>query len=232
MKARAVFFDLDGTLVDSLPALHKGVQLLAEELKLPDPGIERVGDMIGGGVRVLVGRLIAWWQTAAPECPLPETEAALSRLVELWDAVGTSAIRVYPGVPEALSLLRKAGIRTVLVTNKERKLTLALLEEKGMSGLFDAVVAGGDCARLKPYPDMIERALALSQTAPEEALMVGDSRNDALAARAAGVKALLVETGYNEGEPLAVWGPSNGFENIFPDAAAACGAVLEGEAFR
>lgn len=89
-----------------------------------------------------------------------------------------------------------------------------------MSGLFDAVVAGGDCARLKPYPDMIERALALSQTAPEEALMVGDSRNDALAARAAGVKALLVETGYNEGEPLAVWGPSNGFENIFPDAAA------------
>lgn len=227
MTTKAVFFDLDGTLVDSLPALHEGVRRLAEELQLPDPGEKRVGDMVGAGVRVLIGRLLAWWREAAPGRTLPDVDDALHSLVAYWSAAGNASIRLFPGTAEAIEALRAHGIRIILVTNKVRDLTTALLEEKGIAHFFDALVTGSDCERLKPYPDMIERALELANAAPQEAYMVGDSRNDALAARRAGVAALLVETGYNEGVPLAEWARENGFSRLYPDAAAACAALLE-----
>ena len=232
MKTKAVFFDLDGTLVDSLPALHEGVRRLAVQLQLPDPGPKRVGDMVGAGVRVLVSRLLAWWHESAPQRSLPDVDQALTLLVDHWAAAGTASIRVFPGVTEGITSLRAAGVKIILVTNKVRDLTVALLEEKGITHLFDGLVTGSDCERLKPYPDMINRALELVKALPEEVYMVGDSRNDALAAREAGVTALLVETGYNEGVPLREWAHDNDFDRIYPDTAAACAAVLEENSVR
>lgn len=225
---QAVFFDLDGTLVDSLPALYEGIRRWGAEMHFPDPGQERVGDMIGAGVRVLSVRIMAWWRKQGVDVDALSVDDVLMGFVKHWDDVGHSAVRPYPGVFEGIRELRGRGIKTVLVTNKLRALTISLLQEKGELDAFDAVVTGSDCDRLKPYPDMIERALALAATAPEHALMVGDSRNDALAARAAGVMAALVLTGYNEGEPMQAWAEKNCFPLVYPDAAAVCRAVLEG----
>lgn len=226
---RAVCFDLDGTLVNSLPELYEGARLAALELGLPDPGERRVGDMIGAGVRVLAERLCRWWHEAAPGADPKklDPEAALRLLVEKWESLDGSRIAAYPGTFEGIAALQAAGIRTALVTNKVRTLTLELLAAHGWTPLFDAVVTGSDCERLKPYPDMIERALAELGVRADEAAMVGDSRNDALAARAAGVRACLVETGYNEGVPLADWAAAEGFPEVYPNAAAACRRLLE-----
>lgn len=224
---KAVFFDLDGTLVDSLPALYEGVRRYSLGNRLPDPGQSRVGEMIGAGVRVLAERVMAWWRTQGVDVGAMSVDKVLLGFVKHWDEVGHSAVEPYPGVFDGIRALRAQGVKTVLVTNKVRDLTISLLKEKRELDAFDALVTGSDCERLKPYPDMIERALELAQTAPECALMVGDSRNDALAARAAGVPAALVLTGYNEGEPVSQWAKENGFPMVYPDAAAVCRAVLE-----
>ncbi len=226
---RAVCFDLDGTLINSLPELYEGARLAALELDLPDPGEKRVGDMIGAGVRVLAERLCRWWREAAPEADPAriDPESALKLLVEKWESLDGSRIAAIPGAFEGITALHAAGLRTALVTNKVRTLTLELLEAHGWTPLFDVVVTGSDCDRLKPYPDLLELALAKLGVAPREAVMVGDSRNDALAARAAGVRACLVESGYNEGVPLAEWAASAGFSEVYSDAGAVCRHLLE-----
>ncbi len=224
---KAVFFDLDGTVADTLPELYEGIRCFAAASNLADPGMERSGNMIGAGVRVLAERLLGYWR-AAPEGDRGLTvDDVASGLVEEWAHLDGSLSRFFPGVLEGIEALRAAGLLTILVTNKEKNLAAKFLKDAGADGCFDAVVGGGDCARLKPYADPIELALRLAGASPDEAAMVGDSRNDALAARAANVSAYLVRTGYNEGVPLDDWARGEGFKLIFDDAAAVCAAILK-----
>lgn len=228
---RAALFDLDGTLVSSLPELAAGVAELSRRRGMPVPPEDAVAAMIGGGVRVLVERLFRWWQSAgasAERLAAPEMafETVLRDLIEVWSASGGRLIEEIPGSFAGVAALRAAGVSVWLVTNKERGLTLDLLRERGVEGLFDGVVAGGDCPRLKPAPDMLLVALKGAGVSAAEAVMVGDSRNDALAARAAGVRAMLVESGYNEGVPLALWARENGFEEIHPSVKEVCEVLL------
>lgn len=88
---RAALFDLDGTLVSSLPELAKGVEMLSRELGAPVPPEAVVGDMIGGGVRVLIDRLFLWWQGAGVKV-LPDFESTLQRLVAIWSGMSGDLI--------------------------------------------------------------------------------------------------------------------------------------------
>ena len=218
---RAVLFDLDGTLVSSLSELAKGVAMLSEELGLPVPPESAVSDMIGGGVRVLVERLFSWWQEQGASAQTT-VDVALCRLVDIWGSISGSLVTEIPGAFASVAGLRKVGFAVWLVTNKERALTEAFLKERGIEQLFDGLVAAGDCPRLKPAPDMLLRAIEEAGVAANEAVMVGDSRNDALAARAAGMRAMLVESGYNEGVPLRDWARSEGFDEVFPTVKEVC----------
>lgn len=224
---RAALFDLDGTLVSSLPELARGVAVLSERRGMPVPPEEAVAAMIGGGARVLAERLIRWWAERAAVRAMPETDGVLHELVDIWAAMDGSLVSEIPGAFSGVRALRDAGIAVWLVTNKERALTLTFLASRGLESLFDGVVAAGDCPRVKPAPDMILAALSRAGAQPAEAVMVGDSCNDALAARAAGVRALLVESGYNEGIPLSVWAKENGFAEVFPSVKEVCAALLE-----
>ena len=205
---RAALFDLDGTLVSSLPELAKGVEMLSRELGAPVPPAAVVGDMIGGGVRVLIDRLFLWWQGAGMKV-LPDFESTLQRLVAIWSGMSGDLIREIPGA--------FAGVQ---------RLTEAFLRERGIDALFNGLVAAGDCAHPKPAPDMLIKAITSAGAEPSEAVMVGDSRNDALAARAAGIRAMLVESGYNEGVPLKEWARTAGFNEVFPSVKEVCEELL------
>ncbi len=224
---RLACFDLDGTLVSSLPEIAAGVRELARRESLPEPSDAVVGNMIGGGVRVLIERLAAWWRGSG-ESPAIDEETLLKRLVAIWSAMDGGLIALIPGAFEGVRALRDAGVSTWLVTNKEESLARAFLERRGLTDAFDGILGAHarPGVRLKPFPDMIEFAMREAGASREETIMVGDSRNDALAARAAGVRALLVETGYNEGEPLARWAQGEGFTEVLPDAGAACAKAL------
>ena len=181
---KAVLFDLDGTLVDSLPELYHGVHTVLSDMGLKAPSQEAVGAMIGRGILVLVQRLCAALGIAV------ETEQGrdlFDRLLKAWSESGGRHMAFYPGVIEDVEQLKDKGIRVALVTNKQRSLTVEFLQSRGLESLFDTVVAGDDCPNNKPAPDMLIRAMTEMNVCASETVMVGDSRNDALAGRAAGL---------------------------------------------
>lgn len=228
-EIKAVLFDLDGTLVDSLPELYEGVRRTAEDFHLTSPTKEAVRDMIGRGVIVLVERLCAHMGVDSSQV---SQKAFLDRLVEHWAQMDGSYTEFFPGVLEGIAALREQGIKVGLVTNKWRALTDEFLQARNIAELFDVVVAGDDCPRNKPYPDMLEKAMSTLGVLPTETVMVGDSRNDALAGRAASTHVALVETGYNEGVPISEWAREAGFSHTYVNAKKVCDVILQGHFFK
>jgi phosphoglycolate phosphatase len=192
---RAVIFDLDGTLVDSAGEIAAALNRTLEELGLE--GLERgaVEALIGKGVRSLVERALARSEGGA----LIDVDAAVLRFEAHYaQTVGTGA-RLFDGVMPGLRRLAEAGIAMSVVTNKPRFFTEMLLERLEVAPLMNAVVAGDDGIRRKPHGDMLLAACERMGTAPAESLMLGDSDNDIVAARAAGCPVWCVPYGYNEG---------------------------------
>lgn len=195
----ALLFDLDGTLVDSLPDLAEATNRTLAELGLPLRDPEEIATFVGQGIGELVRRALGIAPGEAPET----VEAALTRFRRHYAAVNGARATLYPGVRETLEALQARGQPMAVVTNKAAQFTLPLLEKMGIAPFFAAVVSGDTLPVKKPDPAVLRHALAqLGGVPPVEALMVGDSRNDALPARALGMPVLLVTYGYSEGQPV------------------------------
>lgn len=205
---RAALFDLDGTLVDSAQDLTDAVNAVLAKRNLPALDTQTVASFLGRGA-VHLFREVA----RARGLPTGEADIAefISEYADVLVASGSRGTKFFPGAIESLKLLRQNGIKVALVTNKMRAITISLLESRDALGLFDTIVAADDTDHPKPAGDMLVLAMKRLGTAPEQTVMVGDSRNDALAGRAAGTRVLLVNTGYNEGEPIDLWAEKNGF---------------------
>lgn len=194
----AAIVDLDGTMVDTLGDFVAVLNRVLAELALP--AVERgfVERTVGKGSEHLVRRTLA------------HVGAGADRYDEAWaryqhhylDVNGAHAV-VYPGVAEGLTRLRAQGLRLACLTNKPTAFALPLLRQKRLDGFFEAVFGGDAFDRKKPDPlPLLKTCEALAST-PARTLMIGDSSNDAQAARAAGCPVVLVSYGYNHGEPIA-----------------------------
>ncbi len=126
---------------------------------------------------------------------------------------------MYPGVVEGLAALRARGLRLACLTNKPTAFARPLLAAKGLDGYFELVFGGDAFERKKPDPLPLLKTCEALGTAPARTLMVGDSSNDAKAARAAGCPVVLVSYGYNHGEPVRGV-DADGFVDSLPDLAA------------
>ncbi len=201
MPLRAVLIDLDGTLLDTAPDLAAAANRVRGDFGLAPLSVERIAAFVGKGAEVLVHRAL----TDRLDGNVDEATFAAGRDAfyrHYHDTNGKTAI-IFDGVREALALLRSKQIRIACVTNKPREFTQPLLEQLELAPLFDTIVAGDDVKEKKPHPDLLFTGCRNMGVAPAEARMIGDSLNDALAAEAAGMRAILVETGYNEGGSVA-----------------------------
>lgn len=198
---RLVMFDLDGTLMDSVPDLAAAVDKMLMLLGREPAGVARVRDWVGNGSRVLVRRALAGGlqhDGVADEL----ADEALALFMQAY-AGGHELTTVYPGVCECLDWLRARGVKLAIVTNKPAQFIEPLLEEKGLAGYFDWLVGGDTLPQQKPDPAALFWVMEKAGVAPGESLFVGDSRNDVRAAKAAAVPCVALTYGYNHGEPIA-----------------------------
>ncbi|WP_313240650.1 phosphoglycolate phosphatase [Stutzerimonas kunmingensis] len=198
---RLVMFDLDGTLMDSVPDLAAAVDKMLMLLGREPSGIERVRDWVGNGSRVLVRRALAG-QLDHDGVSDELADEALALFMQAYSG-GHELTTVYPGVRECLDWLREREVKLAIITNKPAQFIEPLLEEKGLAGYFDWLVGGDTLPQQKPDPAALFWVMDKAGVAPGESLFVGDSRNDVRAAKAATVRCVALTYGYNHGEPIA-----------------------------
>jgi len=203
---RLVMFDLDGTLLDSVPDLAAAINAMLVQMGLEPAGVARVRDWVGNGSLVLVRRALA---NGIEHAAVDEGYAAAAHqcFLEIY-AVCHALSRVYPGVKECLDWLREQGVALGLVTNKPFRFVAPLLAEHGLDGYFLWVLGGDSLAQQKPDPAPLQWMLAQAGVDANQALFVGDSRSDVRAACAAGVQCVAVSYGYNHGRPIAEENPA------------------------
>ncbi|HEX5390446.1 MAG TPA: phosphoglycolate phosphatase, partial [Burkholderiaceae bacterium] len=196
---QAAIIDLDGTLVDTLGDFAEALNRTLTDLKLPPIGRAQIERMIGKGSENLLLSAMAHLGEPDPTGRLPEAWSAYQR--HYLDVNGRFS-QVFDGAVEGLQALRDAGLPLACLTNKPLAFAQTLLRDKGLAGFFGHVFGGDSFERKKPDPLPLLKTCEALGTAPAHTLMVGDSQNDGLAARAAGCPVVLVTYGYNHGDPI------------------------------
>ncbi len=202
---KLAMFDLDGTLIDSVPDLAGAVDVMLGQLGRAPAGVDKVRHWVGNGARVLVRRALAD-DIEHASISEGDTEQALALFLEAY-AGDHSRSTLYPGVRPFLDALQQAGVPLALVTNKPSRFVPELLADKQLDGYFRWLVCGDTLPVQKPDPAALNWVMQQAGVVAGQALFVGDSRSDVLAAKAAGVPVVAVSYGYNHGQPIAAENP-------------------------
>lgn len=218
-KPRLILFDLDGTLVDSVPDLAYCIDGMMTQMGRPAWGESRVREWVGNGVERLVKRALIGQLEGEPDST--DYAQALPLFMDLYSHHNGQRSRLYPGVKTALERLKSAGYTLACVTNKADQFTRPLLQALGIYDYFSLITSGDTLARKKPDPLPLLHSAGQFGLSPADALMVGDSSNDVKAARAAGFAIICVPYGYNHGvdirlsKPDAVIDSLEQLDNLF-----------------
>jgi len=197
---RAALIDLDGTLLDTAPDIAAAANATLAELGMRQIDAGEVRDFIGKGIGPLVRRCLESAAGRAPDEPL--YASALERFTLHYERLNGTSSRIYPGVEQGLAAMKARGLRLACVTNKASRFTTALLASSRLADFFDRVVTSDRAGRRKPDPAPYLLACRELRVAPPEAVVIGDSANDAEGGQRAGCRVLLVPYGYREGQDI------------------------------
>lgn len=216
MNWKAIFFDLDGTLVHTSPEITDALNDTLRYFDWPAATQGQVDGWIGQGTRELLILALAeaMGQTVAQVRQSQELRDALPIFDRYYQQRCGTRSQLYPHVRNMLKALRESGCRLALVTNKESRYTQALLQAHGLQSQFDLVVSGDTFGRKKPDPVGVLHGLERWRVAKTDALFIGDSSIDAATARHAGIQVWLVPHGYNMGQPVAACAPDRVIPNF------------------
>lgn len=199
-QIKASIIDLDGTMLDTAPDFLVAINRMRSEFGLPTLDIERIKTMVGKGSENLIRQVLAVDFDAARVGS--HFAAALESYQRHYLQINGEHSELYPDVIAGLQAMQAHGLRLACVTNKPIAFTVPLLDKKGLSGYFELVYGGDSLPRKKPDPLPLLQVCADFGLQPAQVLAIGDSSNDAIAARAAGCPVLNVPYGYNHGEAI------------------------------
>jgi phosphoglycolate phosphatase len=186
-----VIFDLDGTLVDTLPDVHESINRTLAQLDLPPVSVEQTTKAIGPGPAEFIKFILS--------------SENLHRAPDFYDAFraiysqhSSDTSEMYEGMQNLIMQLKKENIRLALATNKSRLDTEPLIKKLGLDQLFDIILTRDEVENPKPAPDMLLKACHLLNVSPQRTLMLGDTDNDILAAQKADILSCLALWGYSD----------------------------------
>ncbi|MEN8167946.1 MAG: phosphoglycolate phosphatase [Pseudomonadota bacterium] len=204
-KPEMILIDVDGTLVDSVPDLAYCVDEMMQRLQRPVHGEDKVRNWVGNGVERLVRRALIGQLDGEPD--EADFAKAYPIFLELYAENTSKRSLLYPGIREGLDYLKASGYRLGCVTNKAAQFTIPLLKELGAFDDFEIVISGDSLPRKKPDPLPLLHGADYFSVQPANALMIGDSKSDVKAARAAGFQIVCMSYGYNHGEDIRNYHP-------------------------
>lgn len=199
-----IMFDLDGTLVDSVPDLATAIDLMLCDLKRPAAGIGKVRHWVGNGATALVQRALNGTMMTEETVDPALLNDAQALFFKHYEQENGQHSRLYDGVSETLTALRRLQIPMAVITNKPVCFTLPLLERLGLT--FDQILGGDSLAQKKPHPAPLLACMENFGVSASQSMMIGDSINDIQAAVAADVKIACVSYGYNHGQDIRTCG--------------------------
>ena len=209
VSVQAIVVDLDGTMLHTVPELAEAANRMLREMDYAPVSQELLASYIGNGIGWLVKRALTGEMHATPDAAL------YNHALPIFEKHYTELLlgsKPYDGVIEGLEAMRAAGFRLGCITNKMARYTGPLLEGAGLAKYFEIVVSGDTLPEKKPHPMPLLHAARFFGVPVGELLLIGDSLNDTLAARAARCPVFCVPYGYNHGEPV---------ENLDMDAVIA-----------
>jgi phosphoglycolate phosphatase len=213
---KAAIIDLDGTMLHTVPDFELALNGMRAELKLAPIDQQTIEPMVGKGSEKLIRDVLALDYDAGRIDAV--FEQAMASYQRHYLAINGQQSTLFPQVIEGLQALKDLGLRLACVTNKPIAFTLPLLERKGLAPFFEIVYGGDSLPRKKPDPLPLQQVCRDFGLAPAQVVAIGDSSNDAEAARAAGCFVLTVPYGYNHGKPVQTIN-SDGIVNSLLDAA-------------
>ncbi|RQW61644.1 phosphoglycolate phosphatase [Vibrio viridaestus] len=211
---KLIAFDLDGTIIDSVPDLAIAADKAAKELGFPGVEEEQARDYVGNGADVLIARVLS--QSLHIDPSLSEEVRKKARVLfdDYYEETQHQRSRLYAGVKETIQQLFEAGYTLAVITNKPSRFVPEILKQHDIIQYFTDIIGGDRFETRKPDPIALNWVLSKHQLTAEQMLMVGDSKNDILAAQNAGCESFGLTYGYNHGEPISLSKPTYTADNF------------------
>jgi phosphoglycolate phosphatase len=205
LSVSGILFDLDGTLIDSAPDLANAANNMLKTMGETPVAADQIRSWIGNGIPRLVKRALSKEFDGEPDTA--QFEQALPIFMQHYEQDVCVESYLYPGVNDTLEALHNRGFVLGCVTNKTASCTLPLLNQLQIDHYFTSIVSGDTCTHKKPHPEPILFALKEMEQSVAHSVLIGDSAHDIHAAQAAGLPAIAVRYGYNQGVDLSTQNP-------------------------
>ena len=215
MDKQLLIFDFDGTLIDSVPDLGDATNTMLTTLGKETYPISTIRNWVGNGSKVLVERaLVGKIEVLEGELTVEETDHAEQVFFDAYKNLSGSKTVAYPDVDSGLRKLKAAGFTLALVTNKPIRFVPKILQSFGWQDLFSEVLGGDSLPVKKPDPAPLLHVCEALNVTPDQAVMIGDSRNDILAGQNANMDTLGLSYGYNYGQDIRELNPTEAFDDF------------------
>ena len=215
MNKQLLIFDFDGTLIDSVPDLADATNIMLTTLGKETYSLDTIRNWVGNGSRMLVERaLVGKIEVLEGELTVEEADHAEQVFFEAYNNISGSKTVAYPDVDSGLKKLKAAGYTLALVTNKPIRFVPKILQSFGWQDLFVEVLGGDSLSVKKPDPAPLLHVCEALNVTPDQAVMIGDSKNDILAGQNASMDTLGLSYGYNYGQDIRELNPTETFDDF------------------